>query len=137
LGAGQLRTLRASPLTCIPASGAGYANVLVGIQFWYDYATAALTVAGDNDLEARYTDGSGALLGTLECTGFLDQATDQTRWLYPTTTAGITPVEKAVIVLKMAGAAEITGSSATGTLNFRAFYRRIEMTWDVPGSGYW
>lgn len=124
----QLKTLRAKTRTLIAAPGPGYAVVPTGIQFWFDAGNTGYTVAGDNDIEIRYTDGSGHLFYTLECTGFLNQTTDQFRFCYPASTE-VVPVENAAIIATMAGAAEI--ADGNGTLRFRAFYRRLKLGWPV------
>jgi hypothetical protein len=121
----QLKALRATPRSLVAAPGSGYATILTGVQF-YKASGTEYVVAGDNDIELRYTDGSGHLFATVECTGFLDQTTAQHRYVYPALTE-VTPVDDAAIMAVMAGTGEIT--TGTGSLNFRAFYRRIKLGW--------
>jgi len=92
-----------------------------------DYATTAYDgIAAGEDLNIRYTDGSGALLATVETDPFLTATADATRYVLPTTTAAVTPVANAPLVLYMA-----TGNIATGDspLKVRVRYRVIDTAW--------
>jgi hypothetical protein len=143
LTSGQVLDLYNTPRTIITAPGSGYAVVPVGILFWldYNYDSTPYTVAGQS-LELRYTNAAGALLMTIPVTGFLDQSSDQPRWLYPLApvnnfnqgweaaysdviTSAITPINAAVVAC-MSGSNVTAGNSP---LNFRALYRKIKLSW--------
>src|SRR3989304_4397023 len=71
----QMLALRATPVTLVPAPGAGWALVVDLVHMFFDRA-AAYTETADN-LVVEYA--SGADIMTVETTGFIDQATDQAR----------------------------------------------------------
>ena len=126
LTSAELLALNATPKTLLAAPGAGSALVFEGATLFLDYATTAYDgVAEGEDLTIRYTNGSGQLVATIETTGFLDQATDQLRYVYPATTAAITPVANAAMVLHLS-----TGEIATGDspLKIQINYRVVPAT---------
>lgn len=123
----ELLALNATPKTLIAAPAAGKALVLVAAELWLDYATTAYDgIASGEDLTIRYTNGSGTTLATIETTGFLDATADAFRYVEPTTTAAITPVAEAPLVLHLS-----TGEIATGDspLKVRITYRELTLTW--------
>lgn len=122
----QLLALNATPQAIIPAPGAGLMNITRGIQFFFDYNSVAYDgIASGEDISVRYTDASGQLIATVEATGFLDATADAIRWIEPATTAAITPVANAAVVLHMA-----TGEIATGNspLYGRVYYDILPST---------
>ena len=123
----ELLALNATSKTLIAAPAAGKALILVAAELWLDYATTAYAgIAAGEDLTIRYTDGSGTTLATIETTGFLDATADAFRYVEPTTTAAITPVAEAPLVLHLS-----TGEFATGDspLKLRLLYRELTLTW--------
>lgn len=104
----QLLALNATPQSLIPAPGAGFIVVPKMATLFLDYNSAAYDgIAAGEDLVIRYTNGSGAAIGTVEATGFLDQTTDQTRLIQFAFNG--TPAANAAVVLHMS-----TGEIATG-----------------------
>jgi len=63
-------TLRATPYTLIPAPGAGKIIQVIGGMLSLIYTAPAFTESADN-LELRYTDGSGAIIALLEMTSWI------------------------------------------------------------------
>ena len=123
----ELLALNASPKTLIAAPAAGKALILVAAELWLDFATTKYDgIAAGEDLTIRYTDGSGALLATIETDPFLAAEADAFRYVEPTTTAAITPVAEAPLVLHLS-----TGEIATGDspLKLRLLYRELTLTW--------
>lgn len=123
LTAAQVKLLNTTPITLVAAPGEGYALALDSAVLFLDYGTTAYDgIASGEDLEIRYTDGSGALVATIETTDFLGATADALRYVQPTTTAAITPVANAALVLYMA-----TGNIATGDspLKLKLYYRVI------------
>jgi hypothetical protein len=122
----QLLALNATPQTVLPAPGSGMALIFEGAQIHKPAGTAYAGIAAGEDLTFKYTDGSGTAVGGAETTGFLDQATAQSRYARPTGAASgvsdITPVENAVIVMGL-----LSGEITTGTsdLHVRIFYRVV------------
>lgn len=125
--AAALLALNATPQTLVPAPGAGKALIPVSMELWLDYGgTAYAGIAAGEDLALKYTDANGATLATVETTGFLDATADAFRYVQPTTTAALTPVANAPLVLHL-----LTGEITTGNspLKLRVLYREINLTW--------
>jgi hypothetical protein len=113
----QLLALNATPKTLVAAPGAGFAIIPKRVLIYKPAGTAYAGVAAGEDLVLKYTDGSGAQCSSvIETTGFLDQATAQTRVAHApgsmTTVAGdYTPVANAALVLHLLSGEIITGTS--------------------------
>lgn len=106
----EMLALRATPKTLVAAPGAGYVLEFISALFIYDYA-AAFTESAD-DIEVKYTNGSGAVASTtLDATGLLDATSDQIRTLKPIVT-DLTPVANAALVLHNAGNGEWGGTGS-------------------------
>lgn len=121
----ELLALNAVPKQLVAAPGAGKALILVDAQLMLDYATTAYDgVAAGEDLEIRYADGSGQLAATIETTGFLDQAADTYRHIYPAAAAAIAPVANAALVMDLAVGEIATGDSP---LKVRVRYREVTL----------
>lgn len=101
--AAEILALHTTAKTLITAPGAGIAIIPLSASLFLDYATAAYAaIAAGDDLELRYTNGAGGLLGTIETTGFLDQTADQHREYIASGT--VTPTANAPLVLALIGA---------------------------------
>lgn len=140
---GQLRTLRrrivitsaqllalfATPISLIPAPGAGRALIFEGALIQKPAGVAYGGIAAGEDLSVKYTDASGAEVAQVETTGFLDQATLQTRWARAHSAAtgdsSITPVVNAALVLHLLVGEIITGDQP---LNIELHYRDVDAT---------
>ncbi len=121
----ELLALNATPKQLVAAPGAGKAHILVDAQFHLPYNSAAYAgIAAGEDLEIRYTNGSGQLVATVETTGFLDQTASQDRHIYPAAAAAITPVDNGALVLDLAVGEITTGNSP---LKVRVRYREITL----------
>lgn len=112
----QLLALNATPISVVPAFGAGLMPL---VERWGAYKAAGTAYAGiaaGEDLVLKYTNGSGAVAATpIETTGFLDQATAQARWAGPLATGdGATPASvgtfNAALVAQL-----LVGEITTGT----------------------
>lgn len=119
----QLLALNAAPQVIVPKPKTGWVNILNGIEIYKAAGTAYSGVAAGEDLAVKYTDENGLQVASCETTGFLDQATAQTRWVrrYHAASAdsGIAPVLNAALVLHL-----LTGEVTTGNspLRLRIFY---------------
>lgn len=120
----ELLALNATPKTIVPAPAAGLMNVFEGIVISKPAGTAYAGVAAGEDLAVGYVNITTPL-ATVETTGFLDQATVQTRYAPKYAAASgvnsITPANSA-IVLGLQSGEIITGTSP---LNCRVYYRQI------------
>jgi hypothetical protein len=113
--AASVLALNATPYTLVEApSSTDRGDIIlefVGAMFHKPAGTAYAAVGADDDLEIRYTNASGAQVNTLlECTGFVDQTTAQTRSTRPIVTE-YTPVANAALVLHMKTGEITTGNS--------------------------
>lgn len=114
----QLLALNATPVSLIPAPGAGWAIVPARTLFVKPAGTAYAGVAAGEDLALRYTDGSGTICQVVEVTGFLDQATAQQRILNGWQSAAgtpvgeLTPTANAALVAHMLSGEITTGDTA-------------------------
>ena len=122
---GQLLALHATPKELVAAPGANKAIVLVGATLMLDFNSVAYDgVAAGEDLEIRYTNGAGQLVATIETDPFLTSAADAVRYVYPASTAAITPVANAALVMNLASAEIATGNSP---LKVKVEYKIIDM----------
>lgn len=125
IATGELLALNAAPKQLVAAPGAGMAVILVDAQLMLDYNSAAYDgIAAGEDLEIRYTDGSGQLVATVETTGFLDAVADAYRHVYPASAAATTPVANAALVMNLASGEIATGNSP---LKVRVRYRTVAL----------
>lgn len=122
----QLLALNATPQTLVAAPGSGKALVFGGAVAFLDYNSAAYAVDAADNLQIRYTDGSGQLVAVCETDGFLTLTADAARYIQPlvgsTTISDITPVANAALVAFMASSEVITGDSP---LKLRVYYRVV------------
>jgi hypothetical protein len=124
ISSAQLLALNATPQTLVPAPGAGRALIFMGAQLHLPAGTAYGGIAAGEDLSFKYTNAAGAAVAQVEATGFLDQATAQSRYVHPAAAADINPVANAPLVLHM-----LTGEITTGTspLKVRVFTRTVDL----------
>lgn len=125
----QVLALFATPISVVAAQGAGLAIVPVRVAIYKPAGTAYAGIAVGEDLVLKYTNAAGAQCSAaIEATGFLDQATAQTRYAGMPGSTGATagdvnPVANAAVVLHM-----LTGEVTTGTsaLHVRVWYDIIK-----------
>lgn len=118
----QINALQATPISLISAQGANTIIEIESIILTYDYATAAFTVAADEDLVVEYADGTD-ISASIETTGFLDQVDDEVR-RYINNLSDAADLEASInqaIQIKNTGAGEIADGG--GELDVRIFYR--------------
>lgn len=124
----QVLTLFATPQTIIPAPGAVLAAVPRRVLVYKPAGTAFAGIAAGEDLVLKYTNAAGAQCsGVIETTGFLDQATDQSRLVHLPGNTGATasdfaPSANAAVVLHLLVGEVTTGTSA---LKVRVWYDLI------------
>lgn len=129
VSAAEVLALNAAPKTLVPAPGTDLALVFDGALIHKPAGTAYGGIVAGEDLAVKYNNGAGAELAQCEITGFLDQATAQSRYVRPHTAASlnsaITPVANVPLVLHMLVGEITTGDSP---LHVRVFYRLVPMT---------
>lgn len=124
-----LLALNATPQTLVPAPGVGKAIIFQGMMIQKPAGVAYGGIAAGEDLSVKYTDAAGLELAQCETTGFLDQATNQIRYVRPQTAASgnssFTPVENAALVLHL-----LSGEITTGDqpLNYEVRYYLADVT---------
>lgn len=125
--AAQVLALNATPITIVPAQGAGIAIIPRKWAVRHATGTAYAGIAAGEDLTLKYTNGSGAqCAGAIETTGFLDQTTAQVRYAgmiaaAAGTPADVTPVANAAVVIHL-----LTGEITTGD-----FPIIVKVWWDA------
>lgn len=121
----QLLALRATPIQILAAIGTGISIVPTRWAVNKPAGTAYTVGAGD-DLQLKYTNGAGTICsGIISATGFLDQATAQTRaggvpGSTGTTASDVNPTANAAVVIHNIGASELT--TGTSTLVVRVWF---------------
>lgn len=122
----EIKALRATPKTLVPAPGAGKVLEFVSAVLQLKAGANVLTEATAN-LAIKYKDGTGVQVSqTIETTGFIDQAADQVTYglvkLDPITArAGC---ENQPLVLHNLGAGELAGNAANDALlRVKVLYR--------------
>lgn len=124
----QVLTLNATPQTIIPAPGAALAIAVRRALIYKPAGTAFAGIAAGEDLVLKVTNAAGPqCTGVAETTGFLDQATDQSRIVHPPGSTGATaadyaPAANQPVVLHLLVGEVITGTSA---LKVRVWYDLI------------
>lgn len=122
----ELLALFTTPKTIVAAPGANLAVILEGVVAYKAAGTAYDGIAAGEDISVSYTNAAGLAVAGIEATGFLDQATAQTRYAPSYRAASgissITPVANAALVAHM-----LTGNIATGDsdLDLRVYYRVV------------
>jgi hypothetical protein len=126
LTSAQAKALRATPITVVPAPGAGKSLEFVSAILQLNYGgTNAFT--GPQNLAIRYKDGANAQVSqNVTGTGFIDQTTDMVTNASPKVDGIATRAiaENQPLVLHNIGAAEITGNVAgDNLLHVKVLYR--------------
>jgi hypothetical protein len=124
----QLLALNATPITVLAAPGAGLANVIDRVVVYKPAGTAYAAVAAGEDLVLKYTNASGAQVSSvIETTGFLDQATAQTRAATAPSSTGSTAGDHVVTANAAIVAHLLVGEITTGDspLYLEIFYQTI------------
>lgn len=122
LSTAQVNAVRGTPITVVAAQGANTWIELVSAVITYDYATAAFTVAADEDLVIEYADGTDTT-ASIETTGFLDQGDDEIRF-YPSALAAGADIEATInqaLQIFNTGAGETADGG--GEVDVRVVYR--------------
>lgn len=126
----QVLALYTTPIEIVPAPGLLKYIRVHRASACMDYnSTAYDGIAAGEDLQLRYTDGSGTILAFCETTGFLDQTSDQIRDLdqvVPIPATNLTPTANAAVVAFIA-----TGNIATGNspVKIRCWYTIEDTIW--------
>lgn len=133
LTSAQVKALRATPITMVPAAGAGLVVQFLGAELLLDYGgTNVFTEAADN-LAFRYVNGTGVIVSqTVETTGFIDQAGDVITNAMPKIDAIATKAqsENVALVLHNTGAAEIAGNAANNNVvRVKVRYAMVATGW--------
>ncbi len=110
----EMKALAASQKSLIAAPGSGYVISLAAAPvFIMDYAAVFGGVDGTNGLQVKYTNDAGAAITqVLPTTGVVDQTSDQMRTMTFVTTASVTPVANAAIVLDNTHSGELSGTGS-------------------------
>jgi len=130
----QVLALNATPKTLVAAPGAGKALLLEGAVIYMPYNSVAYSgVAAGEDLTIKYTGSGGTVLGTCETTGFIDQTTNQTRYVRRTAAADaavsdFTPANTPLVLHLLVG--EVAAGNSP--LIVRVYYKVIPTVLALP-----
>ena len=103
LTSAQILALHTTPITVIAAPGANKAIHILSVQARHAAGTAYANIAAGDDIQLRYTDGSGGIAATIETTGFMDStaALNAFGWI---SELGFLATANAVVVAHLVGA---------------------------------
>ena len=121
----QILAVRATPITLVPAQGAGTVIEFVSGMLFLDAAAGAYTESADN-LIFRYVDGSGLVVcDDIECTGFIDQADEMATTISAKINAIATDAQcvNQPLVIHGSGNGEFGGGNAANDLIVKVGYR--------------
>lgn len=121
----QVLALFATPIQVLDAPDAGFAWQITRVIAYKPAGVAYAGIAVGEDLTLKYTGSAGAIAAQIETTGFLDQATAQTRVVQGTAT-DITPVAAAPVFAHMLAGEIITGDQP---IKLRINARLIATAW--------
>lgn len=127
LTSAQVKAVRATPITLVPAPGVGKVLEFMSASLFLDYGGTNVFTESTANLAIKYTDGSGvAVSQTIESTGFIDQSADTLTNARPALDAIVAKsgAENKALVLHNIGAGEIAGNAANdNVLRVRIAYR--------------
>ena len=123
----QLKALRATPVTLVPAQGTGKILEFIGGILKLSGGVNAITETADN-MAVKYTDGSGvAVSQTVECTGFIDQTAATVTSILPVINAiaAYSAAHNKALVLHNTGDGEWGGNAAADVTMIASIYYRV------------
>lgn len=119
----EVLALNSTPKVVVPAPGAERALIFFGALIRKSAGTAYSGITAGMDIAVKYTGAAGLEVSQCETTGFLDQSTNQIRWVSArspaTGTADFTPVANAPLVFHLLAAGI---SSGTSPLDVEIYY---------------
>lgn len=121
----QVLALFATPITVVAAPAAGYAIVPFRWAVYKPAGTAYGGIAAGEDLVMKWTGAAGAqATSVIETTGFLDQATAQTRFAHAPASTGATAGDVNAVAAAPLVVHLLVGEITTGTsdLYVRVWY---------------
>lgn len=121
----QVKALAASPITIVPAPGAGVAVVATWVHYALDRNAAYDDAASDGDLTIEYATTGTAII-TTEADGFIDAAADAGK--YEPLSGEVTPLANEGLAVSNSGA-EFTGDASNlNTLRVVVGYRLVPIS---------
>lgn len=122
LTAAQVKALHTTPITLVSAQGSGTIVLVDGIAFGSTFVSVAYT--GANNLEFRYTDGSGTKVTADIASGTLNFSSGTKYAFVAGVTSEFAPVANAAIVVAVPSANPGAGDSIVKLV---AYYRILTL----------
>jgi len=125
LTSAQLLALNTTPITLVPAPGAGVAIAIFAIYMEYKYNSVVYTINGAT-LQFDYNNAGSALKTTFAETGFFDQASSQLALIAPATVHGaLTVAANQPYTLGATGGSNMT--LGNGTAGLFVYYTLVNL----------
>ena len=118
----QVKALHTTPITLVSAPGSGKVVIVDDIVFGATFVSAAYT--GSNNLEFRYTDGSGTKVTADIAAATLNFSTGTKYGSVTGVTTELTALANAAVVVAVPVANPAAGDSP---INFSVFYRVVTL----------
>lgn len=110
----QVKALNAAPKELIATPGSGYFIEVISAVLILDYSTNVFTVGAGDDLVIQYNTSGQDITGTIETTGWLDQAADQMKFTLPAGVASVTAANVANKAVELFNVGSEVGGNASG-----------------------
>lgn len=122
----QVLALNSTPITVVPAPGAGYYVDVITVDLIFNY-TGAYTVGSGDDLRLYYASrtGGNAASASIETTGFLDATADRIISVAGVPDNTNPPTTNVVVALQGVSNTAFGGGNASNTLRVVVNYRIV------------
>jgi hypothetical protein len=130
----QILALVGTPVTLVPAPGAGLILEFISGALFFDYTAAYVEPSAPDDLVVRYTGASGTITSQdVDSTNFLTASADAMAFIAPlagaiTTVRLKTAVDNQPLVLHNTGT-DLTGGNAGNVVRYSISYRIVAPGW--------
>jgi hypothetical protein len=118
----EMLALNTTPIDITIALNSNYWIEIIGMQFWYDFESAAYTIADPSDKLSVQYETQGEIF-QVDSVGFLDQTADKRRLVYHVDWNGVLPAGEKVILTSLNN----DYTDGDSPLKVKIFYRQHEL----------